>query len=195
VSYSQRNKNNCQTKNRELRCINLGSFTFTWEQRRLGYVATFVNGRAYSQDELLNKGKYKVLRVGNFYTNDSWYYSDMELGDKYYANAGDLLYTWSATFGPHIWLGSRIIYHYHIWKVELSERLDKQFAVQILEYDKAKILSDSNGSTMIHITKKGMEDKVISLPSVAEQRQIGAFFSRLDRLITLHQREPRDSKK
>ena len=68
-------------------------------------MATFINGRAYSQDELLSNGKYKVLRVGNFYTNDSWYFSDMELDEKYYANDGDLLYTWSATFGPHIWRG------------------------------------------------------------------------------------------
>ena len=55
-----------------------------WEQRKLGEVATFINGRAYSQDELLSNGKYKVLRVGNFYTNDSWYFSDMELDEKYY---------------------------------------------------------------------------------------------------------------
>ena len=78
-------------------------------------MATFINGRAYSQDELLSNGKYKVLRVGNFYTNDSWYFSDMELDEKYYANDGDLLYTWSATFGPHIWRGGKVIYHYHIW--------------------------------------------------------------------------------
>ncbi|GHU49818.1 hypothetical protein FACS1894127_3940 [Clostridia bacterium] len=137
----------------------------------------------------MSSGKYKVLRVGNFYTNESWYYSDMELGEKYYANAGDLLYTWSATFGPHIWLGDKVIYHYHIWKVDLSDAFDKQFAVQILEYDKAKITSDSNGSTMIHITKKGMEDKVISLPSVAEQERIGELLDSIDNLITLHQRE------
>ncbi|MEF2759789.1 MAG: restriction endonuclease subunit S, partial [Lactobacillus paragasseri] len=47
-------------------------FHFVWEQRKLGEVSTFINGRAYKQSELLNSGKYKVLRVGNFYTNDSW---------------------------------------------------------------------------------------------------------------------------
>lgn len=169
--------------------IRFPGFADAWEQRKLGEIATFINGRAYSQDELLSDGKYKVLRVGNFYTNSSWYYSDMELGEKYYAEAGDLLYTWSATFGPHIWLGDKVIYHYHIWKVELSEVFNKQFAVQVLEYDKAKIMSDTNGSTMIHITKKGMEEKVVSLPSVAEQEKIGHFLDNLDHLITLHQRK------
>ena len=169
--------------------IRFKGFTDDWEQRKLGEVATFINGRAYSQEELLSEGKYKVLRVGNFYTNDSWYYSDMELDDKYYAEEGDLLYTWSATFGPHIWHGDKVIYHYHIWKVELTESLEKSFAVQLLEQDKAAITSDKNGSTMVHITKAGMEEKTVLLPkSVEEQEQIGAFLDNLDNLITLHRR-------
>lgn len=171
-------------------------FTDDWEQRKLGEVATFINGRAYSQPELLSSGKYKVLRVGNFYTNDSWYYSDLELGEKYYADYGDLLYTWSATFGPHIWLGDRVIYHYHIWKINLSDQLEKQFAVQLLEQDRANILSSKNGSTMVHITKEGMEQKdVIIPPSTKEQQEIGAFFLQLDHLITLHQRKLEEMKK
>ena len=170
--------------------IRFNGFTEDWEQRKLGEVAEFINGRAYSQDELLGQGKYKVLRVGNFYTNDSWYYSDMELEDKYYAEDGDLLYTWSATFGPHIWHGDKVIYHYHIWKVQLSEQLEKQFVVQLLERDKETILSDKNGSTMVHITKAGMEKKEILLPNcVEEQQKIGIYFSNLDHLITLHQRK------
>ncbi|WP_339247267.1 restriction endonuclease subunit S [Bacillus sp. FSL R5-0523] len=169
--------------------VRFPGFTGEWEERKLKEVATFINGRAYKQHELLNSGKYKVLRVGNFYTNDSWYYSDLELDEKYYAEKGDLLYTWSATFGPHIWYGDKVIYHYHIWKVDLSNNLDKQFAIQLLEYDKAKILSDKNGSTMVHITKKGMEEKKVLLTSIEEQTQIGNFFKQLDDTIALHQRE------
>ena len=161
---------------------------FFWEQRKLGTVATFINGRAYSQDELQSSGKYRVLRVGNLYTNYSWYYSDMELEDKYYAISGDLLYTWSATFGPHIWLGEKIIYHYHIWKVVLSSTLDKSFAVHLLERDKQEILSDKNGSTMVHITKKGMEEKEVILPTnIDEQIKIGKQLDAINNLITLHQ--------
>jgi type I restriction enzyme S subunit len=138
----------------------------------------------------LPSGKYKVLRVGNFYTNDSWYYSDLELDDKYYANDGDLLYTWSATFGPHIWRGDRVIYHYHIWKIDLTDELEKHFAVQLLEQDKNDILSGYNGSTMAHITKEGMEQKKVVIPkNIGEQRQLGLFFDNLDNLVTLHQRE------
>ncbi len=164
-------------------------FTDDWEERKLGEVATFLNGRAYKQDELLDSGKYKVLRVGNFYTNDSWYYSNMELGDKYYVDKGDLVYTWSATFGPHIWSGEKVIYHYHIWKVELSKFLDRNFTLQLLEADKARLLSSTNGSTMIHVTKGDMESKIVSIPNTDEQKQIGSFFKQLDDTIDLHQRK------
>lgn len=165
-------------------------FTDAWEQRKFGEIMTFLNGRAYKQDELLGDGKYKVLRVGNFYTNDSWYYSNLELDDKFYATNGDLLYTWSATFGPHIWKGEKVIYHYHIWKLVLQDKIDKLFALQLLEVDKANIMSDKNGSTMVHITKQGMENKQTILPiSLNEQKQIAKFLSSMDKLITLHQRK------
>lgn len=170
--------------------IRFPEFNGEWEKHKLGDIATFINGRAYSQNELLDCGKYKVLRVGNFYTNDSWYYSDMELDDKYYAEKGDLLYTWSATFGPHIWDGERVIYHYHIWKVELSDSLEKLFAVQLLENDKQSIISDKNGSTMVHITKKGMENKIVMLPSsIEEQIKIGKLFQQIENLIASQQQE------
>ena len=61
---------------------------------RLDSICEVINGRAYKQEELLSSGKYRVLRVGNFFSNDSWYYSDLELDDKYYCSKGDLLYAW-----------------------------------------------------------------------------------------------------
>lgn len=170
--------------------IRFKGFTDDWEQRKFCDVMRFINGRAYKQDELLGGGKYKVLRVGNFYTNDSWYYSNLELDDKYYAMNGDLLYTWSATFGPHIWNGEKVIYHYHIWKLVLQNNIDKLFALQLLEVDKANIMSDKNGSTMVHITKQGMEKKQTILPmNLNEQKQIARFLSSMDKFITLHQRK------
>ena len=45
-----------------------------WSVLRIGDCIELVNGRAYKQSELLNSGKYRILRVGNFFTNSSWYY-------------------------------------------------------------------------------------------------------------------------
>lgn len=161
-----------------------------WEQRKLGEVATLINGRAYKQNELLDQGKYRVLRVGNFNTNDRWYWSNLELEDNKYANKGELLYLWATNFGPKIWEEEKVIYHYHIWKVDyLSGSLEKKYLYTWLLVDKDKIMKDTNGSTMIHITKKNMEERKISIPVFEEQKCIGQFFEKVDKLITLHQRK------
>ena len=164
-------------------------FVEEWGDFVLGKIAKFLNGRAYKQSELLEKGKYPVLRVGNFYTNDSWYYSNLQLPEKYYAKKGDLLYTWSATFGPHIWNGSTVIYHYHIWKIELSSLLNKEFTYQLLLEDRSKLLNNTNGSTMFHLTKSEMESKLVKIPNIAEQQKVGNLLAKVDRLIELENKK------
>ena len=141
-----------------------------WKQTKLGKIASFVNGRAFKQKELMNRGLYPVLRVGNFYTNNKWYYSNLNLSSDKYANKGDLLYTWSASFGPHVWKGPKVIYHYHIWKINFDPAvISKAYLYEFLKLDKKEILANSNGSTMIHITKKDMENKMITVPDMNER--------------------------
>jgi type I restriction enzyme M protein len=86
----------------------------TWPLIKLGEIARLINGRAYKQEELLKEGPVPVLRVGNFFSNRSWYYSDLQLEADKYCEAGDLLYAWSASFGPKIWDGPKAIFHYHM---------------------------------------------------------------------------------
>ena len=164
-------------------------FNTEWEENILGGVTTFINGRAYSQEELLKKGKYPVLRVGNFNTNSHWYYSDLELGAKYYAEEGDLLYTWSTIFSPYIWKGEKVIYHYHIWKLELSKKLDKLFTFHFLKADESALTNNTNGSTMIHVTKGEMESKTIHIPLLGEQEKIGLLFESLNTKISLQEKK------
>jgi len=91
--------------------------------------------RAYKQEELLAEGPTPVLRVGNFFSSREWYYSDLVLEEEKYCDVGDLLYAWSASFGPRIWEGPRAIFHYHIWKIETSDAIDKKFLFYLLEAD------------------------------------------------------------
>lgn len=165
-------------------------YTEVWEEKKLGEVAELLNGRAYKQEELLEDGEYRVLRVGNFNTNDRWYYSDLQLEDSKYANYGDLLYLWATNFGPELWKEEKVIYHYHIWKISgYSNILDKYYFYTFLEKDKDRIKQNTNGSTMVHITKGMMEERVLTFPSLPEQTAIGSFFQDIDQLISLQQRK------
>lgn len=158
-----------------------------WCWARLGDVMTFVNGRAYKKEELLSSGKYKVLRVGNFFTNDSWYYSDLELPDEKYCFKGDLLYAWSASFGPWIWEGDKTIFHYHIWNVKFNEdKLCKKYLYWFFEADKHIIKESTTGSTMIHVSMENMMPRLIPIPPLSIQHRIvekiEEVFSAIDKL-------------
>lgn len=177
------------TKMKSVPKVRFEGFTDDWEERKLGDIVVFLNGRAYKQAELLDSGKYPVLRVGNFNTNDKWYYSDLELPAKNYADKGDLLYTWATAFGPHIWKGPKVIYHYHIWKVETTSDISKNFAVHLLDADQAQMTNSLNGSTMVHITKGTMENKIVTIPGISEQRNMARLLDQLDCTIALHQRK------
>jgi len=144
------------------------------------------NGRAYKKNELLDSGKYTVLRVGNFFSSDNWYYSDLELDDNKYCDDGDLLFAWSASFGPKIWSGGKVIYHYHIWKLNPIETVSKNYLYYWLLYSKNKMLAGVHGSVMGHLTKDGFEKQEISLPRLLEQKAIARILSTLDEKIELN---------
>ena len=145
-----------------------------WQTKKLREVCELVNGRAYNKPELLATGKYRVLRVGNFFTNEHWYYSDLELEDRKYCDMGDLLYAWSASFGPRIWNGGKVIYHYHIWKVVHDpSQIDQKFLFYFFQWDTEKIKEDQGtGTTMMHVSKGSMDDRDIYLAPLAEQQRI-----------------------
>ena len=154
----------------------------SWEWVRMESVLTFVNGRAYKKQELLESGKYPVLRVGNLFTNSSWYYSDLELDSSKYCHNGDLLYAWSASFGPTIWTGPDCIFHYHIWNVKHSKLLDRSYLYWVLFQDVIRIRQATTGSTMIHVSMENMKPRFLPVPPLAEQRRI---VERVNELIPL----------
>lgn len=152
----------------------------TWKWVRMQDVLEFINGRAYKKEELLSQGKYRVLRVGNFFTNQSWYYSDLELPEDKYCYNGDLLYAWSASFGPRIWEGEKTIFHYHIWNVKFEKDiLFREYLYYFFLYDKSQVKKSTTGSTMIHVSMENMKPRLLPLPPLAEQKRIVAKLEEL----------------
>ena len=152
-------------------------------------VATLLNGRAYKQDELLDSGKYPVLRVGNFFSNRGWFYSDLELEDDKYCDNGDLLFAWSASFGPKIWDGGKVIFHYHIWKILTTPQIDKKYFYYFLENAADRIKESGHGIAMIHTTKSEMEQMELLLPEMEQQLQIATVLDKVSELIALRKEQ------
>ena len=155
-----------------------------WDILPINSVCTLYNGRAYALHEWESTG-IPVIRLQNLTGGSDYYYSNIDLPEQKYCNRGDLLYMWSATFGPYIWMGEKAIYHYHIWKVVPQEgKADKRFLFyKLYEITEEKKNRASNGGTMLHITKSSMEASLITLPPIHEQQAIAEALSDADALI------------
>ena len=151
-----------------------------WISCQLGAVLTLINGRAYKKPEMLDAGT-PILRIQNLNGGENWFYSDLDLPEDKYCEKGDLLYAWSATFGPY-WSrwDHKLVFHYHIWKILPSEAIDKRFAYYELLRITEDLKASAHGVAMPHITKSGMESWSITLPSLAEQKAIA---DKLDTLL------------
>ncbi|MBA2524289.1 MAG: restriction endonuclease subunit S [Pyrinomonadaceae bacterium] len=152
-----------------------------WQWRKFGDCAQFINGRAYSQQELLDSGT-PVLRIQNLNGGDRWYYSNLRLPEEKYCNPGDLLYAWSASFGPYRFAGPKSIFHYHIWRVIPGAELDKNYAFHLLGEITSEVKSAARGVAMLHMTKREMEAWPIPLPPLREQRRIAEMLDRAEAL-------------
>ena len=154
-----------------------------WTLTRLADVINVLNGRAYKKHEMLSEGT-PILRVGNLFTSNEWYFSDLELEPEKYIDDGDLIYAWSASFGPFIWQGGKVIYHYHIWKMEFFSKadVDKFYLRHYLQAISASIKASGNGIAMIHMTKERMEKLVLPIPPIEEQHRI---IAKVDELMAL----------
>lgn len=155
----------------------------SWKWCCLADLVEVLNGRAYKKEELLEQGT-PVLRVGNLFTSNHWYYSNLTLDEDRYCVPGDLLYAWSASFGPFIWTGERSIYHYHIWKLapHSDADLSRRYLHDYLQAQTAAIKASGHGVSMTHMTKEKMEQLPVPLPPLAEQHRIVA---KVDQLMTL----------
>jgi type I restriction enzyme, S subunit len=157
-----------------------------WEVKKLGALATLINGRSYSITEWETSG-IPVIRLQNLTgRGEIYYYSNLELPEKQYCHQGDLLFMWSATFGPILWQGTKAVFHYHIWKIECKiNQLSKEYLYHLLSDITEKLKrSSSSGGTMLHLTKSGMEAMEISIPNFEEQTAIATILSDMDAEIT-----------
>ena len=94
------------------------------------------------------------------------------------------LYAWSASFGPKIWDGEKVIYHYHIWKVvPNADLILKKYLFYLLAWDTEALKAEQGtGSTMMHVGKGSIEKRSLPVPSLAEQARIVAILDKFDAL-------------
>ena len=182
--------------------IRFTGFTDPWEQRKLGEL-TEIKDSARIPNRLWREAGVPYIRASDISQEDlrGALFIDEEDYAAYKAatgapEKGDVLFNGGGEIGkaiingnssPIYVQGGAVLYA----RIAHSSLLDARYLVAAFVTQNVvnAIGVLSAGGTMKHFTLQPAKNLPIEVPSIAEQRRIGAFFDRLDSLITLHQRK------
>ena len=190
---------------KEPRCF-LGSFDFSWEQRKLSELTSMharIGWQNLRTSEFLDSGDYMLITGTDF--NDgainfsTCHYVERERYEQdrnIQIHNGSILITKDGTLGKVAYvqgLSMPATLNAGVFNVQIKDanNVDERY---LFQYLKAPFLMDyvdkkATGGTIKHLNQSILVDFPVILPQRSEQILIGAFFQQLDNLITLHQRE------
>ena len=188
---------------REPRCF-LGSFDFSWEQRKLGDMMNVTSVKRIHQSDWTDSGV-RFLRARDIVAAakneepDDYLYISKEKYEEYSTLSGkvgvsDLLVTGVGTIGvPYLVRNLEPLYFKDgniIW-FQNSDKIDGKFLFYSFSAEQIQgFINESAGiGTVGTYTIESGKKTPISLPNQIEQAKVGEFFQQLDNLITLHQRK------
>ncbi len=192
--------------------IRFAGFTDPWEQRKLGDELEFLRNNTLSRAELsesegtafdihygdvlikygsvLNLEKAKVPRIMDSAIADRQTCDRLQDGDVIIADTAE-----DSAVGKCTELcnskGKMVFSGLHTMPLRPMGEYASGYLGHYLNSSAfhSQLLPLMQGIKVISISRSAMADTTMTVPSVDEQRQIGAFFDRLDSLITLHQRK------
>ena len=136
------------------------------------------SGRAFKPAEWSTKGL-PIIRIQNL--NDPsapFNYCDFEVPDKYHIVDDDLLLSWSGTpgtsFGAFIWNRGHAVLNQHIFRCDLrGDSFFKPFLRLAINGRLDEMIAQAHGGVGLrHITKGKLDNLLIGLPPLAEQRRV-----------------------
>ena len=172
---------------REPRCF-LGSFDFSWEQRKFEEIA--VRSSVICSDDTLPRVEYEDIVSGTGRLNKDIYAKQssksgiaFHQGDVLYGKLRPYLQNWLLPTFDGLAVGD-------FWVLQ-PQNADGSFLYRLIQsrqFD--EVANQSTGTKMPRADWKLVSKTVFSIPSnISEQAAIGTYFTALDSLITLHQRK------
>lgn len=154
------------------------------EYKRLGDIASYINGYAFKPEQRGTEGL-PIIRIqdltGNAY--DLGFY-DGDYPEKIEINDGDVLISWSASLGVYIWNRGKALLNQHIFKVSFDKAdVNKEYFVFAVRHKLEEMVSKTHGATMKHIVKKDFDNTKIPFPSIERQTEIAEILSKVSHVI------------
>lgn len=185
--------------------IRFNGFNDDWEQRKLGEVADIVGGGTPSTN------------VSNYWDGNIDWYAPAEISDQIFLSSsqrkitekgynnssakmlpiGTVLFTSRAGIGKTAILSKKGCTNQGFQSiVPHKDELDSYFIFSRTDELKRYGEIVGAGSTFVEVSGKQMANIEMMMPkTISEQKVIGAYFAKLDHLITLHQRKCDEIKK
>ena len=177
-------------------------YTDAWVKYELSELAKFSKGRGYSKRDLVKAG-YPIILYGRLYTNyettistvtDTFVSADL---NSIKSEIGDVIVPGSGETAEDISRASTIDISGIILGGDLNiikpdkQVLDSIFlAITISNGSQQRELTKrAQGKSVVHLHNSDLERILVYLPSKNEQTKIGNFFTKLDKVITVNERE------
>ena len=185
---------------REPRCF-LGSFDFSWEQRKFSELVQIERGGSPRPiDDFITDAPNGLNWVkigdaptqGNYITKTAEKIRPEGLSKTREVHPGDLILSNSMSFGkPYIMGIDGCIHDGWLLIRNTYGVFDLTFLCHLLGTPQmlSQYRSLAAGSTVNNLNKELVGNTYVTIPSITEQRVLGAYLDQLDNLITLHQRK------
>ena len=176
--------------------------TSSWEQRKLGEMGQTYTGLSGKTKDDFGHGQARFVTYMNVFSNpisNPEMTEPIEIDPKQNeVEVGDVFFTTSSETPEEVGMSSILLekrgktyLNSFCFGFRPSEKIDSYYLAYMLrsESTRAKIILLAQGISRYNISKNKVMEIAVSLPSLDEQKMIGQYFSQLDNLITLHQRE------
>ena len=180
--------------------IRFKGFTDAWEQRKLRTAATFSKGSGYSKNDLKENGT-PIILYGRLYTKYETVISEVDTfvdvqPNSVYSTGHEVIVPASGETAEDISRASFVAKSGILLGGDLNIIVPDDYinpvflALTISNGNQQKELSKrAQGKSVVHIHNSDLENVVLLYPKYEEQEKIGEYFSKLDSIITLHQRK------
>ncbi|MGI6174112.1 MAG: restriction endonuclease subunit S [Christensenellales bacterium] len=179
--------------------VRFEGFTDDWEQRELGEIASITSG--FMGNSLLSDAEYKLTRIETIaegiVDETRIGFSNIKPDDSFLLKAGDILYS-NINSISHMgkvakFEGKSVLYHgINLLRIAPFDTVLSDFLLQALSTERSRNWAKSHANQAVSqasINQSLLASQKISICSIKEQQHIGAYFYRLENLITLHQRK------
>ena len=174
--------------------------TITWEQCKVGAIASFAKGTGYSKADICKSGTPLIL-YGRLYTKYETVIHEVDTyavprAGSVYSRGGEVIVPASGETAEDISIASVVEKAGILLGGDLNiiipdEAVDPTFLALTLSHGKAhnELSKLAQGKSVVHIHNTDIQSVEIQFPSMAEQVVLSNLFVRIETLITLHQRK------